>query len=329
MTDINPLDNRLEQYDCEQCRQDAGAMRSYMILCPTCGNKRCPKAQNHIYKCTGSNAVGQVGVLAVGHRIDEVTAYRSALVKAKENLSMLEPWRKEALAAAFNADAAIFADNALLNAGVNANTALQNNYPAIPDSSFPVEEECAVDMNKSAVKALVTLAADFFNDNSDKAIRFYERKLNECFEEYSKDDTCMHFWMFALQVWQHQQGVVEQRNQIIEGYKKVTADNFETLESAIAGKEELQKQVDALKAREKRVFDLASQWWEEAQMAREQEAKMKVCYLLNEVAQQLDSILISDAMIYCNGITYGEIRGKRKFEESYLECYQRITKPGI
>lgn len=27
-----------------------------MVLCPTCGNKRCPKAEHHLYKCTGSNA---------------------------------------------------------------------------------------------------------------------------------------------------------------------------------------------------------------------------------------------------------------------------------
>lgn len=33
-----------------------------MILCPTCGNKRCPKAEDHRYKCTGSNEPGQVGV---------------------------------------------------------------------------------------------------------------------------------------------------------------------------------------------------------------------------------------------------------------------------
>lgn len=35
-----------------------------MILCDECGNKRCPKAENHRYKCTGSNDPGQVGVLA-------------------------------------------------------------------------------------------------------------------------------------------------------------------------------------------------------------------------------------------------------------------------
>lgn len=34
-----------------------------MILCQICGNKRCPKAVDHLYQCTGSNAVGQVGVL--------------------------------------------------------------------------------------------------------------------------------------------------------------------------------------------------------------------------------------------------------------------------
>lgn len=32
-----------------------------MILCPTCGNKRCPKATNHTLECTGSNEPGQPG----------------------------------------------------------------------------------------------------------------------------------------------------------------------------------------------------------------------------------------------------------------------------
>jgi hypothetical protein len=32
-----------------------------MILCPTCGFKRCPKANHHDNKCTGSNESGQVG----------------------------------------------------------------------------------------------------------------------------------------------------------------------------------------------------------------------------------------------------------------------------
>lgn len=45
---------------CETCRpitmQD---MR--MVLCPDCGNKRCPKATDHRNACTDSNAVGQKG----------------------------------------------------------------------------------------------------------------------------------------------------------------------------------------------------------------------------------------------------------------------------
>ena len=32
-----------------------------MILCPKCGNKRCPLASDHELKCTDSNAVGQAG----------------------------------------------------------------------------------------------------------------------------------------------------------------------------------------------------------------------------------------------------------------------------
>lgn len=32
-----------------------------MILCPTCGNKRCPKATSHGLVCTHSNDPGQEG----------------------------------------------------------------------------------------------------------------------------------------------------------------------------------------------------------------------------------------------------------------------------
>lgn len=34
-----------------------------MILCPACGNKRCPRASDHRFACTGSNDVGQFGSL--------------------------------------------------------------------------------------------------------------------------------------------------------------------------------------------------------------------------------------------------------------------------
>lgn len=37
-----------------------------MVLCPTCGNKRCPHATDHRNACTGSNDAGQRGSLYGG-----------------------------------------------------------------------------------------------------------------------------------------------------------------------------------------------------------------------------------------------------------------------
>lgn len=34
---------------------------SPMVLCPTCGNKRCPHATHHDELCTNSNEPGQYG----------------------------------------------------------------------------------------------------------------------------------------------------------------------------------------------------------------------------------------------------------------------------
>lgn len=50
-----------EFYDCVQCHKDAGVIQHRMVLCPQCGNKRCPKAVDHRNNCTRSNAPGQVG----------------------------------------------------------------------------------------------------------------------------------------------------------------------------------------------------------------------------------------------------------------------------
>lgn len=45
---------------CHVCRPvTLGDMR--MVLCPDCGNKRCPKAAWHEEKCSNSNATGQPG----------------------------------------------------------------------------------------------------------------------------------------------------------------------------------------------------------------------------------------------------------------------------
>lgn len=54
-------------YECNKDRQTfIGGMKvpffaTRMILCPECGNKRCPKATNHELACTGSNEPGQPG----------------------------------------------------------------------------------------------------------------------------------------------------------------------------------------------------------------------------------------------------------------------------
>lgn len=45
---------------CETCRPvTLGDMR--MVICPDCGNKRCPKATHHNNACTNSNDIGQKG----------------------------------------------------------------------------------------------------------------------------------------------------------------------------------------------------------------------------------------------------------------------------
>lgn len=47
---------------CEQCGNYNGPFgRTQMILCPVCGNKRCPRANSHENECTGSNEPGQPG----------------------------------------------------------------------------------------------------------------------------------------------------------------------------------------------------------------------------------------------------------------------------
>ncbi|TYQ19851.1 UNVERIFIED_ORG: hypothetical protein JN05_01219 [Zoogloea ramigera] len=43
---------------CTTCRP-VTLLDSRMVLCPTCGNKRCPRANDHRHDCTGSNLPGQ------------------------------------------------------------------------------------------------------------------------------------------------------------------------------------------------------------------------------------------------------------------------------
>ncbi|TAL00368.1 MAG: hypothetical protein EPO08_13890 [Rhodospirillaceae bacterium] len=44
-----------------RCNLCVSARRIFRIVCPDCGNKRCPKASDHRLACTASNAPGQLG----------------------------------------------------------------------------------------------------------------------------------------------------------------------------------------------------------------------------------------------------------------------------
>lgn len=47
---------------CWKCFTDSGTTRAaFMMLCGTCGNKRCPRASDHSLDCSGSNESGQPG----------------------------------------------------------------------------------------------------------------------------------------------------------------------------------------------------------------------------------------------------------------------------
>ena len=52
-------------YNCNKDRMDETGRIPYtltrMIVCPTCGNKRCPHSTDHNLECTNSNDPGQTG----------------------------------------------------------------------------------------------------------------------------------------------------------------------------------------------------------------------------------------------------------------------------
>ncbi len=62
--ETKPIFSQGKQYDCSQCYRDAKTLPLSMVVCDTCGNKRCPKALNHRFVCTNSNALNQIGTLA-------------------------------------------------------------------------------------------------------------------------------------------------------------------------------------------------------------------------------------------------------------------------
>jgi len=52
---------------CRACNRDTKGpggwpyLATTFVVCPDCGNKRCPKANDHQHACTGSNDAGQLG----------------------------------------------------------------------------------------------------------------------------------------------------------------------------------------------------------------------------------------------------------------------------
>ena len=69
---INPVPS-ITRFDCWTCRaltrralidsgriEEAMGMMPQLIVCPTCGNKRCPRATWHENDCTRSNSPGQI-----------------------------------------------------------------------------------------------------------------------------------------------------------------------------------------------------------------------------------------------------------------------------
>lgn len=46
---------------CHRCIRERGEVAMHMIVCPQCGNKRCPRASDHELACTNSNEPGQTG----------------------------------------------------------------------------------------------------------------------------------------------------------------------------------------------------------------------------------------------------------------------------
>jgi|SRR5882757_594265 len=46
---------------CHRCINERDEIACHMVVCPGCGNKRCPHATNHNLACTNSNEPGQPG----------------------------------------------------------------------------------------------------------------------------------------------------------------------------------------------------------------------------------------------------------------------------
>jgi hypothetical protein len=62
------------------------------IVCPDCGNKRCPKANDHRNACTNSNEVGQHGSSWEHVKSDNDQPGACAPVPLPEHVGIVERW---------------------------------------------------------------------------------------------------------------------------------------------------------------------------------------------------------------------------------------------
>ncbi len=57
------MDREPKQCECHRCRsgRNLEIWDIRMVVCEVCGNKRCPKANDHRNECTNSNEPGHPG----------------------------------------------------------------------------------------------------------------------------------------------------------------------------------------------------------------------------------------------------------------------------
>lgn len=70
---------------CTTCRPISGFGEDMrFVVCPTCGNKRCPHAHNHALACTNSNEPGQPG--SSWEHVKPITAHGVADMKGGQDV---------------------------------------------------------------------------------------------------------------------------------------------------------------------------------------------------------------------------------------------------
>ena len=80
----DPPQRQMHKCWCTTCRPISGFGEDMrFVVCPTCGNKRCPRAHNHTLACTGSNEPGQKG--SSWEHVKPITAHGVADMKGGQD----------------------------------------------------------------------------------------------------------------------------------------------------------------------------------------------------------------------------------------------------